>query len=69
MGELKRDLRAKCCSSLEAEIAEFDTKNLNNVEREAFHKYNAARMEGAPIVAPPLVEESENLCVRTLPFI
>ena len=37
-GELKRDLRAKCCSSVEAEIAEFDTKNLNNVDREALHK-------------------------------
>ena len=67
-GELKRDLRAKCRSTLEAEIEEFDTKNLNNVDREALHKYKAARLEGAPIVAPPLVEDVRKLVREDAPY-
>ena len=67
-GELKRDLRAKCGSTLEGEIEEFDTKNLNNVDRDALRKYKAARLEGVSIVAPPIVEDYRKLAREDAPY-
>ena len=67
-GELRKDLRAKCGCALEAEIEEFDTKNLNSVERDSLRKYKAARLQDAPIVAPPLVEDYRKLVREDAPY-
>ena len=68
LGELKRDLAAKCGSSVQAEIAEFDTKNLTNQERAALHQYKAARVKDVPIVPPPLVDDVRRLVREDAPY-